>query len=468
MQSHFAFGGPEQVSPEEIAYEQYVAAQRHRHAGRSQASNVILTDEVRWPSGPPPKAHGGKATQSVMHSMLTDQLPVGVGAAPPRGYFFNANGQLQQLPSHAATAARSNMSNALFGGQLEANEVSRPAPGKAQVPGRAQRTIVDALIFGHQHGDQAQAEEVIADAAGGRHGKRVIAARPSVIGEAMRWEEERLVPSAYQPRQQDDGGEHGMAMYGGSGERQPEEYNPHFPVPTYHPQKGQQQQQYQPPSQYQQQQQYQPPSQYQPQQQYQPPSQYQPQQQHYQPPTQPPPRAPQQLGSYLQQQQQQPPYSQPPSVDRSAPVLPRPHERQPPPMAPASSGSYAAARAHAGAVAPGQLLYDQEKRQWVTRDGQPARFDPLLRGGAAVRQQPSALSPRQPQPSFVQNVSKASNPSGGGGLRHPRLWMTSAQKAHGDAPMDVLPPTHAGGGPNARRGQFSRAFAPPTGGGGFN
>ena len=312
MQSHFAFGGPEQVSPEEIAYEQYVAAQRHRHAGRSQASNVILTDEVRWPSGPPPKAHGGKATQSVMHSMLTDQLPVGVGAAPPRGYFFNANGQLQQLPSHAATAARSNMSNALFGGQLEANEVSRPAPGKAQVPGRAQRTIVDALIFGHQHGDQAQAEEVIADAAGGRHGKRVIAARPSVIGEAMRWEEERLAPSAYQPRQQDDGGEHGMAMYGGSGERQPEEYNPHFPVPTYHPQKGQQQQQYQPPSQYQQQQQYQPPSQYQPQQQYQPPSQYQPQQQHYQPPTQPPPRAPQQLGSYLQQQQQQPPYSQPP------------------------------------------------------------------------------------------------------------------------------------------------------------
>ena len=46
--------------------------------------------------------------------------------------------------------------------------------------------------------------------------------------------------------------------------------------------------------------------------------------------------------------------------------------------------------------------------------------------------------------------------------------MTSAQTAHGEAPMDVLPPTYLGGGPNARRGQFSKAFAPPVAGGGFN
>ena len=39
----------------------------------------------------------------------------------------------------------------------------------------------------------------------------------------------------------------------------------------------------------------------------------------------------------------------------------------------------------------GQLLYDQEQRRWVSRDGVPARYDPLLKGMAAAV--PSAPQP---------------------------------------------------------------------------
>ena len=411
--SHFALGGPEQVSQADIAYEQGVAAQRHRHAGRSQASNVILTDEVRWPTGPSARAHGGKSTYSQVQ--LNDQLPEGAGALPPAGYFYNAHGELHQLPAHAATAARSNMSAVYFGGNLEGSELAAeralPQAGRAQVAsGRAQRSLVDAIVFGHQHGSFSDAEASLAAANNQKVGKRMLPVRQSRIDEAMQWDVEES------PR-----GGRGEATGSAAGGYAPGGYAP--PPHQY----LQQQQQYQ-----------QPPPQYQPlplQQQYQ--QQHQPPQQSYQPP-------PQQ--SYLQQ-----PYHQ--AASGAAP------------SSGASGVGASSSRQAPGGQLAGQLLYDQEKRQWVTRDGQPARFDPLLRGGAVVRQQ----QPAAPPPRYQPHPPGAAQAAAAGGLRHPKLWMTSAQKAYGEAPMDVLPPSAQGAGPNARHGQFTRGFAPHTGaGGGFN
>ena len=73
--------------------------------------------------------------------------------------------------------------------------------------------------------------------------------------------------------------------------------------------------------------------------------------------------------------------------------------RQAPPTAPASSRGHVAPHASEGAEAPTKLFFDQEKRQWVSRDGQLARFDPLLRG--KVRKESLAHSARQSQQSLA-------------------------------------------------------------------
>ena len=195
--SHIVMGGPEQVSHAEIVYEQQMAAARHKHAGRGQVSSVVLTDEVLWPAAPTGRAHGGKSTQSdAVQQLLTDQLPKGVGAPPPAGYFVNANGQLQPIRAHASTAARSQITPTLFGASNAAADAAAPpeagaGQGKAQVHGAgAQRSIVDALVFGHQHGSRAHAEASLAAAAPPPEGKRRIEGRPSAMGDALRWQSE--------------------------------------------------------------------------------------------------------------------------------------------------------------------------------------------------------------------------------------------------------------------------------------
>ena len=452
--AHIVMGGPEQVSHAEIVYEQQMAAARHKHAGRGQVSSVVLTDEVLWPAAPTGRAHGGKSTQSdAVQQLLTDQLPKGVGAPPPAGYFVNANGQLQPIRAHASTAARSQITPTLFGASNAAADAAAPpeagaGQGKAQVHGAgAQRSIVDALVFGHQHGSRAHAEASLAAAAPPPEGKRRIEGRPSAMGDALRWQSEGhgeegfggAAPSA-----------HAMGMGGG---HQAYEYVPPLEKP-------------------------------------------------FAIPADPPPMA------------MHPPPSEAPHRRRDHGAHHHHHHHPPQTQLPAApdptrathlgvgvnmglgqlGGQYGGA--HGGAALPprggaaayaergglgvrppphpsepsaGQLLYDQEQRRWVSRDGVPARYDPLLKGMAAA-------VPSAPQPvgSAVgaPPLRYGGGGGGGGGLRHPKLWMTTAQKEYGVAPMSQMPPLSSNAQQpqpaHARGSAFTRAFAPPVPGGGFN
>jgi hypothetical protein len=384
-ESHFVLGGPEQVSATDIQREGLVAAARHRHAGRTQLSSVVLTDEVRWPAAPSNRAHGGKATCSSVE--LTDQQPQREMPAS------------QQGRAHVTGHAQPPLSPVYFGGAVTNEEAPQPkhGHGRAQVPSsRAQRSLVDAIVFGHQRGSYADAEASLA-AAAHREGRRHLGGHASHMTEALSWH--------------DDDNAGGGA--GGKDERPRAAAAPYdrrydAPYEAVHHE-----------------------------------------------------RAQFGTGQEVPPARQVIPVRVPHNIASTA--VPAPH------LLPAhvsdKQNNQGANRAHAPPAVPamdpvaGQLLYDQEKRQWVTRDGVPARFDPLLRGGAVVRQ------PGPPPLRFAPQAAV-------GGLRHPKLWMTTAQKAYGEAPMPQLPSVEERlprQQPHRARGSaFTNAFAPPAPGGGFN
>ena len=168
--SQIVIGGPDEVSTAEIAMQRQELQQRNPYAGRANSSSVILTDEVRWHainpvSGAPqdmqPVQHGGKprAAQSHIGGLLTDEMPQEAGRRPPTGFYYNANGKLQAMPS--ARPVMEDHLNPNYFGALE-SEPLQPFPsgvGRAHVEGgSAQRTLADAVIFGRQNGSQARAE----------------------------------------------------------------------------------------------------------------------------------------------------------------------------------------------------------------------------------------------------------------------------------------------------------------------
>ena len=80
--SDVVFGGPDNVTRGEILLEQQAAYARRPHAGRSQLSSVVLTDEVRWPGH---MRHRPKYPAERSNVLLTDALPPGAGKPPPTG-----------------------------------------------------------------------------------------------------------------------------------------------------------------------------------------------------------------------------------------------------------------------------------------------------------------------------------------------------------------------------------------------
>ena len=159
------------MSPAEIAKHIDELQQKNPYAGRANASTVgdFLTDEVRWQprhpvtGAPQTTAFRGKqnlprAAQTRIGGLLTDEMPEGAGQAPPAGFYYNMNGQLQHSPSHPAM--EDHMIPSYFGA-LDASEQPEPPPnvGRAHFEGSsAQRTLADALIFGRQNGSQAKAQ----------------------------------------------------------------------------------------------------------------------------------------------------------------------------------------------------------------------------------------------------------------------------------------------------------------------
>ncbi|KAL1499338.1 hypothetical protein AB1Y20_011545 [Prymnesium parvum] len=107
------------------------------------------------------------------------------------------------------------------------------------------------------------------------------------------------------------------------------------------------------------------------------------------------------------------------------------------------------AAAPSGGEGRAPLLYDAERRQWVTGGGEPAGYDPVLQRGAPP-----------PPPRFAPAGERA---------RHP-LWTSSHEHAFGRKPpppptLDVPPFVQE----KARISHsFSRGFAPPRSNLGFN
>ena len=443
--SQVSFGGPEMITPAEIYYNQVAAVQKHQKAYFANKSNIELTDEVQKRKPPMARNDPNRPRAAQSSIALTDSLPAGAGQLPPAGFFYNANGMLQELPAHAAYAARSQIAQVVPGFEKNlppssALQKDNPPPaeyvprGRAKVAANsAQRTLVDAIVNGRQHGSTSAANAALERYAPAPEGKKqyMVGDGQKALKNALSWEE----PIEEEPPQYGYGGGGGGAGY---------QYNP--PYDAYFPPQ-QHQQQFQPLP-------VQPPPQ-QPMVDY--TSQYAQQgMMQYPPPPPPQPMPPPQTIS------QNPPPRYPqayppviPGMGRPRPDLPPPPQPQPP--------SFAQAQAYSGDAGAGQLMYDQERRQWVTRDGQPARYDPMLKGGQAIAQAPSAQMPPRFQPQ--------SQKPNAGGMRHPKLWLTSNQAEFGGpAPISMVPPPPEGveRANYARHGGFSREFAPPRAGGGFN
>lgn len=378
-QSQVIFGDASQVSANEIREEAIMARNRNQYAGRTNHSNVVLTDEVRW---------GHQMRQRQPGLLLTDQLPPGAGQAPPQGYFMNANGQLQEKSVHAAAAARSQITNSLFGGHEAGGPPLDEYKGRARVAQtNAQHTSLDAIVFGHQQGSVEAGNQRLLDIGGQYGGRRKLTGPESHIMDEMAWNDPTpsrdsiSEPVRSRAQQRFDANGDGVLDYG--------EFR--HPVRSVDP--------------------------------------------------------------YARMADN----SIPEDHYAPAPPLP-PLPRYGAPAPPPQLADYTQASQHqqrGGGPPAGQLLYDAEQRQWVTREGQPARFDPLLRGGAVV-QQPSA-----PPLRFA--------PSGGN--RNPKSWLkTTSQAANADlmANANDQPSLLNERNGFGRAQAFSRNFAQPTGGGGFN
>ena len=199
--SQVHLGGPEQVRPEDIAYQHQLLQERNPYAGRAQLSSLVLTDASTPIERTQNRYSSMRAAQS--NIQITDKLPPGAGLKPPNGYFYNAHGNLQSLPLHAAVAARSQITPALFGGPAdEAGKYIEHKHGtRAHVESRAQESLVDAIVFGRQGNPECRLAQGTAQEAGRRH----IEGRPSRISEALYWpgyesrysEELATVPEAH-------------------------------------------------------------------------------------------------------------------------------------------------------------------------------------------------------------------------------------------------------------------------------
>ena len=93
----------------------------------------------------------------------------------------------------------------------------------------------------------------------------------------------------------------------------------------------------------------------------------------------------------------------------------------------------------------------------MSRDGKPARYDPVLKAGGKL--------PAAPPLRYAA-------PPGGGGLRHPKLWLSSNQAAYSGDPLKMqyqpTMPQAPEGYMHGRGGAFTRGFAPPAHGMGMN
>ena len=212
--SHFVLGGPDQVSHHDIM-DARERAQAGRHAGRRQESSILLQDDVPSPR-PPPRNHGGKATQSSVQ--LTDEPTDGV----PQGYMYNVHGKLARMRPHAQGAARGQMHPTHFGAPSE----ERPPPaggGRAAVPtSRAQRTLCDAIMYGpggHSEAEASLAAEDAAQCSGRRHCR----GHAPQVHHALQWRiDEEPTPAADAP-----------AAYGGPAYGGPAYGGPAYGGPAY-------------------------------------------------------------------------------------------------------------------------------------------------------------------------------------------------------------------------------------------
>jgi len=395
--SQISLGGPDQVRPEDIRREAILVQAKNPYAGRSQASSISFAqnEELAPPQAGGRVHRGGRAAQSTIE--LTDRMPDGAGRLPPPGFFFNAHGNLQAEPAHAKIAARSHISNAIFGGAPDAGgpppDAQEHIKGRARVDSaKAGGSIVDAIVFGHQRGSATDAAACLAAkaAAEPRDGRKHVRGRDSLITDSLMWDHAEAV----QPPMQ-------LLAPG----------EPYWAQAQY-------------------------------------PAQPLADQQH-------------RVASFdFQPRSFQPPpsFDDPPhAVDYTrAGGVPRtstiPTYELPASQVPGSVSRLDPTGGGGGQGAP--LLYDQEQRRWVSRDGIPTKHDPILRSGHGHGHVQDA--PRGP-----------SGGGGGGGFRHPKLWLSTAQAAY---PQPTIPPPGAAMGMDDRgrlSSQFTRNFAPPAPGGGF-
>jgi hypothetical protein len=183
VRSHVAFGGPEQISAAQIEAEIVAAARRKPFAYQAAGDQVVLTDEVLWPTRPDQRRPDQRPTaaRSSMEDILTDEMPKGTGMRPANGYFYNANGLQQQLPPHARTAARSHISATMFGGAPTEGEAAEAAPaGRARVAdSAAQRSVIDGIVYGRRRDAYELGSPV--------HGRRHVRGGESHMDEALAW-----------------------------------------------------------------------------------------------------------------------------------------------------------------------------------------------------------------------------------------------------------------------------------------
>ena len=410
-------GGPEQVRPEEIAFLSQLQRARNPYAGRSQQSQVVLTDEPSQAIQMPAVRNAdARARHSVVSSMMTDQMPEGAGCKPPPGFFYNGHGNLQALPAHAAAAAHSNISPVLFGAAAAADgsghDKGAQVGGKARVSGQGHGSLVDAIVFSGS-GDPSQEERLASLQP--RPGRRYVKTSPSRMAEALEWQGAEQSESMSGDAVTKANGAH-HAHHG------PSQHVNDAGVPISRPL-----------------------------------------------PSQIPPPA------YHQDWQRRAPAD---VLDYAAVAAPLPRAMpislyQPPRGG--HAGEPPKLDAGAGLAAPPQpLLYDAEQRRWVTRDGHPVSRDPILRGGGGPATQMQSKMMHVPSGgSMAPSDGLPKVPSGGVGvpMRHPKLWFQStAQSAY------LAPEPMPSAGPGAMalevKGriprQFTEGFAPPRPGGGFN
>ena len=157
--SNVVLAGPEQVRREDILSEQMAAQQRKPYAGRTNHSEVVLTDEVRW-ERQPQQRHRSDVGQQNQLSLCQD-LPVHAGQRPPEGCYYDDHGNLKVMPSYAAQRAHTNITMSMFGGAdgSAAPPVVPAAPGRGRVASNAaQNTVLDAIMYGRKDGSVAAAD----------------------------------------------------------------------------------------------------------------------------------------------------------------------------------------------------------------------------------------------------------------------------------------------------------------------